>query len=334
MAKPKTNFTELIHQTVREAPGALTIDEIATRVLELSGGDSTKNLKNTIRAAITQSTAIIYTPERGYGWKCRLLNGVVQRIVLHEEGMAERELEIDDLQRDLLQPNGPGVHKYGVAGLPRIELAGGPTIETGSIPRPFDDDLLSMPEAFWEWLGRQGARPGDSLLLTAIDIEARRYSLSHEPAAARDEQAIAARGEQVVEAALSYVRRTRASSTIWEMSGHLNASGIFHQIPAPPPFSDLWTIGIWGPLIDEYDVSPVMLGGSRASLDYLDMMLGGAPIGLGVRRPERAGRPRRGADHHPRRPRQLPGRPWRRPAAATGPHRRDPQAPRRPRPRG
>ncbi|NNJ08997.1 plasmid pRiA4b ORF-3 family protein [Chloroflexales bacterium ZM16-3] len=279
MAKPKTSFTELIHQAVREAAETLTIDQIVARVLDLSGGESTKNLKNTVRAAIGQSTAIIFTPEQGYGWKSRMINGVIQRVVIRDDDIAKLILEIDHLQRDLLQPNGPGDYKYGVKGTPRFELTGGPTLEVEPISSPFDNDPLRMPDAFGEWLDRQGARPGDSLLLSVIDADARRYGLSYEPAAARDEAAIAERGAQVVAAALGYMRRTRGQSTIWEMAGHLNVSGIFHQIPAPPPFGELWTFDVWGPLVDEYDASPVMIGGGgKVPIAYYDALLGGSPV--------------------------------------------------------
>jgi hypothetical protein len=279
MAKPKTNFTELTHQVVRDAAEPLSLEEIAARVLNLSGGETTKNLKQTIRASLGQSTAIVYLPDRGYGWKSRLLNGAIQRIVLEEVDLAEHELMIDDFQRDLFQPNGPGDYKYGVHGLPKLELADGPTIEVGAIPRPFDDDLLSLPDTFWAWLERQGARPGDSLLLSVIDADARRYGMSYEPAAKYDEEAIAARGEELVEAAVDFVHRARGRTTIPEIAAQLNPSGIFHQIPAPPPFDDLWTPDVWGPLVDEYDVSPYLLGGyDQIAEDMLNLMLSGAPL--------------------------------------------------------
>ncbi|NTW97358.1 MAG: plasmid pRiA4b ORF-3 family protein [Oscillochloris sp.] len=281
MAKPKTNFTELTHHVVRDAAELLSLDQIVARVLRLSGGETTKNLKQTVRSALGQSSAIIYTPERGYGWKSRVLNGAVQRLVILEADLADHELMIDDFQRDLLQPNGPGDHTYGVRGLPQLELAGGPTIEVGPIPRPFEDDLLSLPDIFWEWLEGQGAQPGDSLLLSVIDAEARRYGLCYEPATARDEQAIAARGQQVVDAAVSFVHRARGRTMISEIAAHLNASGIFHQTPAPPPFGDLWTPEVWGPIVDEYDVSPYMLGGyDEMAEGVLNQMLGGAPLDL------------------------------------------------------
>jgi hypothetical protein len=287
MAKPKTNFTELAHQVVRDSAVPLAMDEIVARVQSLAGGETTKNLKNTIRAAISQSTAIIYTPEGSYGWKSHLLNGAVLRATISEDTLAERELILDDLQRDMLQPNGPGSYKYGVAGLPRLELVGGPTLEVGPIPRPFDDDLLSFPDPFWEWLDAQGARPGDSLLLTAIDVDARRYSLSYEPVEARDEEAITARSQEVIAAAVRYVRHSKGRTTVWDLASHLTVSGLFHQIPAPLPFHDLWTSEVWGPLVDEYDVSPLMLGGrDDAALNYLTAMLDG---GMSVASAEPAG---------------------------------------------
>ncbi|WP_129629520.1 plasmid pRiA4b ORF-3 family protein [Candidatus Oscillochloris fontis] len=263
MAKPKTSFTELTHQVVREAVGLISLDAIVegVRILAEGAGATSKNLKQTVRNAIKDSTAIIFIAERGYGWKSHLINGAVQRIVLDEVDLAERELLIDDFQRDLFQPNGPGHYKYGVQGLPKIELADGPSIEVGSIPRAFEDDILSLPDDFWVWLEAQGAQPGDSLLLSVIDADARRYRFSYEPLATCDTQAVAERGVQLLNAALKFVHVRQGQTIIPEMASYLNASGIFHQIPAPPPFEQLWTPEVWGPIIEHYDVSPYNLGG-------------------------------------------------------------------------
>ncbi|NTV65251.1 MAG: hypothetical protein HGA65_17210, partial [Oscillochloris sp.] len=280
MAKPKPNFTELTHQVVHDSTAPLSIDEIANQVLIRSGGASTKNLKQTIRSIVAQSTAIVYLQDQGYGWKSRLINGAVQRLVLDAQDLADRELMIDDFQRDLLQPNGHGDYKYGVRGLPRLELDNGPTIEVGHIPQPFHDDLLSMPASFWEWLEAHAAQAGDSLLLSVIDSDARRYRLSHEPAALRDEEEIAARGEQLIAAAVHFVHRAHGRTMITEIASHLNVSGFFHQIPAPPPFGDLWTSEVWGPLVDEYDISPYLIGGyDEMAETMLNQMLGGTPLG-------------------------------------------------------
>jgi hypothetical protein len=284
MAKPKPNFTELTHQVVQESAELLKMDEIVSRVRDLAGGESTKNLKNTIRAAVRQSTTIISTPEGRYGWKSHLLNGAVLRIALNDEILTESKLFVDDVQRDLLMPTGYGNYKYGVSGLPRLELAGGPTFEVQPISRAFDEEPLDLPTAFWEWLAAQGAQAGDSLLLTAIDTAARRYGLSYEPASARDEESIAARNKQVVDAAVKYVQHARAKLTIMEIAAHLNASGVFHQVPAPDAFADLWTVDVWGPLAEEYDASPLMLGGRRKdTLLFYEKMLGlDEPAGPGV----------------------------------------------------
>jgi hypothetical protein len=194
--------------------------------------------------------------------------------VLHDEDLAEHEILLDDLQRDLLEPNGFGVSKYGVVGPPRLELVDGPTIEAAALPRSHGDYLLNLDTRFWDWLAGQGGRPGDSLLLTALDVDARRYRLAHEPAAARDEEAIAARNQELIAAAVAYTRKRKGGASIWEITGHLSVSGALHRSPAPEPFSDLWTAEIWGPLVDEYDVSPFLLGGRDSETgDFLDSLL-------------------------------------------------------------
>lgn len=281
MPKPKTNFAELTHQAVREAADPLTMDELVAQVLRLSGGESTKHIKQTIRGALNSSSAIIATSDGRYAWKSRLLNGVVQRIILHDEDLAERELLLDDLQRDLLRPNGFNDSKYGVAGDARLELAGGPTVIAPTVYHDIGEYTLAAGDLFWAWVDAQGAQPGDSLLLTAVDVEARQYRLSYEPAGQRDEAAIAARGQQLIAAAVAYVHKRKGSTSIMEIAGHLNASGVLHHIPAPDPFEQLWAPQIWMPLAEEYDVSPFLVGG-RTDLDMLGElisdMIGGPQI--------------------------------------------------------
>lgn len=279
MAKSKTNFTELTHQVVREAAEPLTIDEIVAHVSTLAHGETTKNLKNTVRGAISQSRSIVVTPDGSYGWKSHLLNGVVHRIMLDDESMSEREIPLDDLLRDVLEPTSLGSNKYGVTGPAQLELLGGPTLEVAALPRNIGNYLLSIDDTFWAWLDQCGALPGDSLLLTAINVDARRYSLSYEPASARDDESIAARSQEVIAAAVDYVHRSKGHAAIWDIASYLNASGLFHQIPAPEPFGDLWTTEVWGPLVDEYDVSPLTLGGQDDdALDFLNAMLNGGVV--------------------------------------------------------
>lgn len=279
MAKPKINFTELTHQVIRESADPLTLDEVVARVMSRADGETTKNLKNTVRGAISQSHSIIAMPDGRYTWKSRMLNGVVHRIFLHDKNFSEHEICLDDLQCDLLEPTKRGSDKYGVTGPARLELVDGPTLEVATLPRSIGDHLLHIDAQFWDWIDQHGAQPGDSLLITAIDVAARRYSLSYEPASARDDEAIAARSQAVIAAAVDYVRHRKDLAAIWDIASHLNVSGIFHQIPAPDPFSELWTVEVWGPLVDEYGVSPLMISGQNdETLDYLNTMIGGGMI--------------------------------------------------------
>jgi hypothetical protein len=107
----------------------------------------------------------------------------------------------------------------------------------------------------------KGARPGDSLLFTAIDGEARRYSAAFEPRKERDESAILQRNHQLISTAEAYVRKRKGRTALWDIIPHLMNSGLFRDLPAPEPFMSLWTPAVWGPLVDEFDASPYMIGG-------------------------------------------------------------------------
>lgn len=283
MAKSGPNYTALTHQVVRESPEPLTIDQITERVVALAG-TATKNPKSTVRSAINQSMAIVALGDGRYGWKARLINGATHRMIVHDEDLLEREIFVDEALRDLLVPNVADRDKYGVKGPPAIELEGGPTLIVPVAGRGESGYRLDLGAPFWDWLVARGARPGDSLLLSAIDGEARRYRIRYEPQSARDEEAIRRRGEELIAAAVAIVRASKANLPIWHIVGLLNARGAFHHPIPPEPFEDLWTPAVWGPLVEEYESSPLLLGGFRAQLDddFDEDYLGGPPLKLPI----------------------------------------------------
>ena len=260
------SYTELTHQVVREAAEPLGLDAIVAQVVARAGS-APKNPKSTVRSALTQSQAIVPLGDGRWGWRARLINGAVHRAILHDEDLLEHELLAGEALRDLLMPTPRQDAKYATKGPPVIELEGGPALivrlgegHSGGYP-------LQIGEFFWDWLAERGARPGDSLLISAVDGEARRYRLRHEPQAARDEATIRRRGEEVLAAATALVRATDGRLPIWSVLGLLNARGAFHHPVPPEPFEELWTKDVWGPLADELDASPLLLGGLYADDD-------------------------------------------------------------------
>nr|HMQ29247.1 plasmid pRiA4b ORF-3 family protein [Chloroflexaceae bacterium] len=277
MAK-RPPITETVQQILREAPGPLSVDEVAAQ-LEARLPGASKNYKNSVRNTLANNRfgVIVRLPDGRLGLKARLVDGASLRHILHDEDLAERELPIGAALADLLDPVG-GL--AGSGGALRLELAGGPQI-LGRLDAELGERLLDAGPAFWDWLDSRGAASGDSLIVTALDADARRYGLRHEPAAARDEATIAARNQEVLAAAVGLLRRARGRSPLWEIVANLNAAGALHHPTPPDPFEDLWTEEVYGPVQDEYGVDFPLTGGEDSLFAGLAELLGGRDLDLG-----------------------------------------------------
>jgi hypothetical protein len=77
----------------------------------------------------------------------------------------------------------------------------------------------------------------------------------------RDEQAIAQRNQQMLATAVAFLRKRKGDAPLWETIPYLMNSGAFRDLPPPEPFMKLWTADVWGPIVDEFDSSPYLVGG-------------------------------------------------------------------------
>jgi hypothetical protein len=110
--------------------------------------------------------------------------------------------------------------------------------------------------------GAPRARP-----LRATPREARRYAVEFQPRATQDEQAIAARNQQVVQAAQAYFRRTVSGAAIWDISSHLLATGQYHHPVPPDLLEQIWTRELWEPELNKRPVRGgwIYVGGKTLS---------------------------------------------------------------------
>lgn len=258
------SYTELTHQVVRESPEPLPFAEIVTAVDQLRP-ISTKDPKGTIRGVIGQSRLIAPTGDGRYGWRPRMLNGSVVRMTLTEDDLKGPQLSLSDELRDLLWPQFFNSGRY-FADLPvELEL---PTGTRSRAERSHGEQgwAIAGLDNFLTWLCARNARPGDSLLFRVIDGEQRHYQVSFESRARRDEAAINERNQQIRAQALSFLRKKKGNAPIWDTIAHLLDSGAYrHEVP-PDPFEQIWNEDVWGPIVDEYDTSPYLVGG----LDILE----------------------------------------------------------------
>lgn len=258
MAK-RPPITETVLQILREAPEPLALDAVAAQ-LEARLPGASKNYKGSVRNTLANNRngAIIRLPDGRLGLKARLINGSSLRQILYDEDLAERALVIGVALADLLDPSG-SLSRTGAA--LRLELADGPQI------------LARIDAELGEhYLDARGAAPGDSLIVTAIDADARRYALRHEPAAERDEATIAARNEEVLAAAVAILRRARGRAPLWEIVSNLNASGVLRHPTPPDPLEEIWTEDVYGPVQEHYGVDFPLTGGR--AFDDLEAILG------------------------------------------------------------
>ncbi len=82
--------------------------------------------------------------------------------------------------------------------------------------------------------------------------------------------AIAARNQQIVEAALEHYRSSAAGVTDWDMSPHLLAIGLYRDPVPPDPLKEIWTRDLWEP---ELAKKPALGGWVYTGRDDSDLMI-------------------------------------------------------------
>jgi hypothetical protein len=267
MPEVKPSYADLVHQVVREAAEPLPFAEIMQRVHALVP-ITTKNPKSTIRNAISQSRLIVNTGEGGYGWKYRVINGSALRLPLSESDLAQRQLTYTVELRDALWPAFFEIQKRTDVSPVRLQLPNG---AAGTLTLEFLGTAQwgTRGAQVWDWLKPLKARPGDELIFRVLDGEARLYAVEFQRRAARDEQAIAARNQQVVQAALAYFRRSASGAAIWDISSHLLATGQYQHPVPPDPLEQIWTRDLWKPEFNKKAVRGGWVYVGRQDIDRL-----------------------------------------------------------------
>ncbi len=243
MPETKPNYTELVHQVVRESTEPLPFAEIMQRVNDLAP-ITTKNPKSTIRNAISQSRLIVNTGDGRYGWKYRIINGSVIRLPLSAMDLSSQRITYSDELRDALWPAFFETQKRSDRSPIQMQLPDGKTCEWAlEFFGAAAWGTHSSPE-FWDWLNSVHVQPGDDLIFRVIDGEARRYGVEIQKRSDRDEELIAERNRQILQAVQAY---NHSMMAIWEVSSHLLATGQYKHPTPPDPLAQILKDDLWGP---------------------------------------------------------------------------------------
>lgn len=234
----RISFTQLAHQVVQQSPEPLKLKEIFKRVNAITP-ITTKNPKQTIRNAICHSFLIVSTGDGRYGWKMRLLNGSILRHTIQEAELADSVLYWDGDLRDALWPTFFAPQKYQDLGPVSVELPDGTATVLTLEHFTHKTWGTHATPVFWRWFQTLGAKASDHLIFRVNDGEDKRYAVTFEPRCARDEAAVAARNQVIVEAARKRASRPHGTA-IWDLTTHLLATGMYRHPVPPDPISELW----------------------------------------------------------------------------------------------
>jgi hypothetical protein len=228
----------------------LPFDEIMRRVQQLRPID-TKNPASTIRGAIGQSRLIVNTGDGRFGWLLRLINGSSMRLTLAPADFDGKTLRLGEDTLLLLWPAFFEIQSRRDISPITLQLPDRGTVTLALVHLQGSQWGMAGPAEFWQWFTALHAAPADHLLLRAVDGEHKLYAAEFQPRAARDEVAIAARNQAVVQAAVERLRRSAYGVADWDLIPHLLATGQYrHPIP-PDPLGDIWTEDIWRPVLEE-----------------------------------------------------------------------------------
>lgn len=232
------SYAALTHQVVQQSAEPISVAEIITQVNALHP-ITTKNPKQTIRNAVTQSHVIVSTGDGRYGWKPRLIDGSVIRHTLSEAELVGKVLHWDIDLKDALWPTLGAQKQYADASPAKVALPNEVVVEMNL--KHYGHGLWGSPAhfSFWLWLQSTPARSGDHLIFRVLNGEERRYALTFEARADRNETAINERNLALIALGQKMMQRPYAAMDS-DITTHALATGFYRDDIPPDPFGELW----------------------------------------------------------------------------------------------
>lgn len=247
MPRPKLNYTQLVHQIVRDSQEPLTFDEIFRRVNELAPV-LTKNPKATIRSTLTQSDLIVSLGNGKYGWKYRVITGSLLRLSLYPTDLKSGRIEFPT---DLIEALFPAFFESGKrqdrAPIQLLLPTGERTTLSVELIQPSIWGTKGTVE-FWDWLKQQSPQVGDALLFTVVNGKTREYAVAFQRRSERAESAIAERNAELMQRVDAFMERNPRGTTPARIVSQLLGEGFYkHPIP-PDAFEEVWAQRGGGPV--------------------------------------------------------------------------------------
>lgn len=252
--RPAHSNVDLLYEVVRSADRPLTFQEIFDRINQQQPV-TTKNPKATIRSAVSSAVQIINVGGGQYGYLPRLIEGSLVRLPLPDKKPANHPLVYSEEVRLALWPSFFENQKRKLRRPALARLPDGAEVLLQLEFLGVGTWGCEMPGALHDYLVARRAAAADSLLIRIVDGEAGICEIEWESRLKRDKSAVAARNQDLADAALALFRERRADSMpIWDLTMPLLARGSWRSEVAPDPLETVlgqdarWTmagLGHW-----------------------------------------------------------------------------------------
>lgn len=236
---PKVNYTDVVHEIVRDSENSLALNEIADLLTERTAENPPKNARSTVRSALRSSGLVQSVGGGLFGWIPRLLKGVRVRVTLHSQDFATHHLHWDT---DILITLWPAVEEPETR---RSRNDAKWVLETGAeISLSLSEEggvYTSDPgKVFWAWLEEMGGQPGDDLIVTASDPLNHRYEVTFESRAQRAQKLIEERNRVIKRRTEEFLKTQRDNlAKPREIMAALIAGHGYHDSVPPQTLSNL-----------------------------------------------------------------------------------------------
>ncbi len=235
----KSSYTDLVHNIVRDAEEALSLDEITQKLVEASADNPPKNPRNNVRTAIRASHLIKAAGKSRFDWLPRRVKGARVRHTLTGAEYDKRHLVWDVDALVALWPAADEPERRRDREAITLETDNGQEVSLSLVEE--DGRLISQPDAaFWAWLSEHKAEAGDDLILTVSEPEERRYTIRWEGRAQRNAGLIEERNRAIkkrIDAFLTTQRDGVAPPK--EIAADLLGQASYHDSVPPQSLSNL-----------------------------------------------------------------------------------------------